>query len=137
MQNSFTIGDLADEFGVTLRTLRFYEAKDLLHPRRIGNNRLYSRRDRARLKLVLLGRKVGFSLGEIRDMIEAYDLKDGSTETLKLAISRFGGQVEALRRHKHDVEMAIGELTHTIGVVAGMLRAKEGAFAEPQLEAAE
>src|ERR671929_1496623 len=63
--DSFSIGDLAREFGVTLRALRFYEDKGLLTPRRIGQTRLYSRRDRARLKLVLMGKKVGFSLLEI------------------------------------------------------------------------
>ena len=65
MQRTFTIGDLSKEFGVTLRTLRFYEDKNLIHPRRQGPNRVYGRRERARLRLVLLGRKVGFSLDEI------------------------------------------------------------------------
>ena len=64
-ENSFTIGQLAREFQVTLRTLRFYEDRGLVSPRRDGTTRIYSRRDRARLKLVLMGKKVGFSLTEI------------------------------------------------------------------------
>ena len=86
MKSSFTISDMAREFGVTLRRLRFYEDKHLLNPRRDGMNRLYSRRDRARLKLVLMGKKVGFSLAEIKDMLDLYDLKDGQATQLQAAL---------------------------------------------------
>ena len=65
IESEYTIGDLADEFNLTLRTLRFYEDKGLLRPRRKGLQRLYSRRDKARLKLIVMGKKVGFSLQEI------------------------------------------------------------------------
>ena len=67
------IGEMADEFGVTLRTLRFYEDKGLLNPIRDGNARLYTRKDQARLKLILLGRKVGFSLRDVKQMMDLYD----------------------------------------------------------------
>jgi DNA-binding transcriptional MerR regulator len=137
MQTVFTIGDLAGEFGVTLRTLRFYEDKDLLHPRREGQNRLYSRRDRARLKLILLGRRVGFSLNEIKEMVGSYELGDGSPPRLKTALRSFGTQVETLKRRKADVEQAIEELTHTMSIVAGMLRARETTLSDTVLEAAE
>ena len=72
---------------MTLRTLRFYEDKNLLNPRRDGVNRIYSRRDRARLKLVLMGKKVGFSLTEIKEMLDLYDLRDGQVAA---ATSGFG-----------------------------------------------
>src|SRR5690349_16348535 len=85
----FTIGDLAREFGVTLRALRFYEDKGLLTPQREGLNRLYSRRDRARLKLILMGKRVGFSLVEIKEMLDLYDLKDGQVTQLKVAHEKF------------------------------------------------
>ncbi len=140
MQTSFTIGELAGEFGLTLRTLRFYEDKGLLHPRRRGQTRLYGRRDRSRLKLILLGKKVGFSLETIREMLDIYDLKDGRTTQLRVALSRFGEQIELLTRQKRDIEKAIEELTHTMSVVSGMLQEREpdgqrgGA---PILEAAE
>jgi DNA-binding transcriptional MerR regulator len=137
MKNTFTIGDLAAEFGVTLRTLRFYEDKDLIHPRRDGINRLYSRRDRARLRLVLLGKRVGFSLNEIKEMVDLYDLKEGRPSQLKAALSRFSEQIEVLRRQKHDVEQAIEELTRTINIVSGMLRGREENEGEMHLEAAE
>jgi len=125
MKTTFTIGDLAREFGVTLRTLRFYEDKGLLAPKRQGQNRLYSRRDRARLKLVVLGKKVGFSLVEIKEMLDLYDLKDGQVTQLRVALDRFGRQIEILRRQKRDIEQAIDELSRTIEVVSGMLRDRE------------
>jgi DNA-binding transcriptional MerR regulator len=125
MKTVFTIGDLAREFGVTLRTLRFYEDRHLLSPRRQGLTRLYSRRDRARLKLVLLGKKVGFSLVEIKEMIDLYDLKDGHVLQLKVALEKFGRQQDVLRRQKEDIEQAIAELGRTMAVIAGMLHDKE------------
>jgi DNA-binding transcriptional MerR regulator len=121
----FTIGDLAREFNITLRTLRFYEDKGLLSPRRLGVNRLYSRRDRARLKLVLLGKKVGFSLDEIREMLDLYDLKDGQATQLRTALEKFRGQIEVLRRQKTDIELAIAELGRTVEIVSSMLRDRE------------
>jgi DNA-binding transcriptional MerR regulator len=138
MQTTFTIGDLAREFGVTLRTLRFYEDRKLLAPRRRGQTRLYGRRDRARLKLILLGKRVGFSLAEIREMLDLYELKDGQVTQLRVALARFNRQIEILRRQKEDVEQALDELTRTVGVVAGMLREREaGASEESARDAAE
>jgi DNA-binding transcriptional MerR regulator len=137
MQSAFTIGDLAGEFGVTLRTLRFYEDKDLIHPRRDGVSRLYSRKDRARLKLILLGKRVGFSLNEIKEMLDLYELRDGSPARLRAALRQFTTQIEKLRLHKEDVEQAIDELEHTMTLVAGILQAREGDLPDTMLEAAE
>lgn len=122
---SYTIGDLAKEFDVTLRTLRFYEDKNLLNPRREGMTRIYSRRDRARLKLVLMGKKVGFSLTEIKDMLDLYDLRDGQVTQLRVALGRFSEQIEVLQRQRDDVDTAIADLERTVAVVSGMLREKE------------
>jgi len=138
MKTSFTIGDLSREFGVTLRTLRFYEDKGLLNPKRQGMNRFYSKRDRARLKLVIMGKKVGFALGEIKDMLDLYDLKDGQVTQLKVALDKFERQAALLRQQKRDVEQAIDELTRTIAVIGGMLRDREAAAGdEAPAEAAE
>lgn len=137
MQSTFTIGELAQEFDVTHRTLRFYEDKGLISPRREGQNRIYSRRDRSRIKLVILGRKVGFSLAEIKDMLEFYDLKDGHVSQLQLALSHFSQHIESLRQKKEDIEQAIGELEHTVKVVSGMLRDRESGPTEIPREAAE
>ncbi len=121
----YTIGDLAREFGITLRTLRFYEDKGLLNPRRRGLTRLYSRRDRARLKLVLMGKRVGFSLSEIKDMLNLYDLRDGQVTQLRVALSRFEEQISVLEQQKIDIEQAIDDLKQTVDVVATKLKDKE------------
>lgn len=122
---AFTIGDLAKEFDVSLRTLRFYEDKNLIHPRRDGVTRIYSRRDRARLKLVIMGKRVGFSLKEIKEMLDLYDLKDGQSTQLKVSLKRFNEQIALLEKQKQDVEQAIGELSQTVMIVEGMLAEKE------------
>jgi DNA-binding transcriptional MerR regulator len=121
----FTISDLADEFELTLRTLRFYEDKGLIEPRRDGQQRLYSRRDKARIKLILMGKKVGFSLSEIKDMLDLYDLKDGQVTQLRHALTKFQGQIAILEDKKHAIEQALDELNRTVGVVSGMLKEKE------------
>lgn len=123
---AFTIGDLAKEFDVSLRTLRFYEDKDLIHPRRDGVTRIYSRRDRARLKLIIMGKRVGFSLKEIKEMLDLYDLKDGQSTQLKVSLKRFNEQIALLEKQKQDVEQAINELSQTVTIVEGMLAEKEG-----------
>lgn len=122
---TFSIGDLSREFGVSLRSLRFYEEKGLLNPKRQGTTRIYGRRDRARLKLVLMGKKVGLSLGEIKEMLELYDLKDGQAAQLRTALARFEAQVAELRAQREAIDGAIEELTRTMGVVAGLLRDRE------------
>jgi DNA-binding transcriptional MerR regulator len=137
MKTTFTIGDLARELDVTHRTLRFYEDKGLVSPRRQGQSRIYSKRDRARLKLVLLGKKVGFSLAEIKEMLELYDLKDGSITHLQVAQQKFTRQIDVLRQQKADIEQAIEELSRTVGVISGMLRDRQAPVAEIPLEAAE
>jgi DNA-binding transcriptional MerR regulator len=123
---AFTIRDLTREFGVTARTLRFYEEKGLLSPERAGQDRLYSRRDRARLKYVLMGKSVGFSLEEIRDMLDLYDLGDGQVTQLKVAQTRFGEQIERLEKQRNEIDRAIAELERARGTVTAMLAAREG-----------
>ena len=99
----FTIRDLIRECGVTARTLRFYEEKGLVSPRRQGQDRLYSRRDRARLKYVLMGKRVGFSLDEVREMLDLYDIGDGQTAQLTAARAKFRERIARRRSHmKHE-----------------------------------
>jgi DNA-binding transcriptional MerR regulator len=114
---TFRIRDLAREFGVTARTLRFYEECELLNPRREGQDRIYSRRDRARLKLVLLGKRVGFSLEEIRGMLDLYDLGDGQATQLNVAAKRFREQIERLKTQRLDIDKAIAELERATEIV--------------------
>ena len=120
-KDEFTIRDLTREFGVTARTLRFYEEKGLIAPRRSGQDRIYSRRDRARLKYVLMGKSVGFSLEEILSMLDLYDLGDGQVTQLKVAHTRFREQIERLERQRRDIDRATAELERACETVAGML----------------
>lgn len=124
-QASFTIGDLSREFGVTLRTLRFYEDKGLISPRRQGQARIYSRRDRARLKLILHGKRVGFSLAEISQMLDLYDLKDGQVTQLRVARDKFDEQIGFLEAQRAELDTAIAELRRARDVVSGMLKERE------------
>ena len=96
--SEFTIRELAHEFGVTPRTLRFYEQKGMINPDRRGAARIYSAADRARVELILRGKRVGFALDEIKEIL---DLE---------AIDRFVGRIEVLKCQREDVERAIAEL---------------------------
>jgi DNA-binding transcriptional MerR regulator len=118
---TFRIRDLAREFNVTARTLRFYEESALLAPRREKQERIYSRRDRARLKLVLMGKSVGFSLDEIRAMLDLYDLGDGQATQLSVASKRFQEQIEKLKVQRRDIDRAIAELERANETIAQRL----------------
>jgi len=133
----FTIRDLAKECGVSARTLRFYEEKGLLNPQRQGLERLYTRRDRARLKYVLMGRNVGFSLDEVREMLDLYDLGDGQETQLKVALAKFRERIAQLERQKADIERVIDELRRASENVESMLeRASPGAKPRVRMKAA-
>lgn len=120
----FTIRQLTREFDITARTLRFYEEKGLISPERDGQDRLYSRRDRARLKYVLMGKSVGFSLEEIRDMLDLYDLGDGQATQLKVAQEKFHDRIERLKRQRGEIDRVIAELERARATVANMLAAR-------------
>lgn len=120
-----TIRDLCREFRVTARTLRFYEEKRLINPLRRGQERLYGRRDRARLRYVLMGRSVGFSLDEIREMLDLYDLGDRQVTQLKVAHEKFGERLARLERQKLEIDAVIAELAHARKMVAGMLAVRQ------------
>ncbi len=108
---TYSIRQLCREFGVTARALRFYEDKGLLAPARKGQTRVFSARDRARLKLIVQGKNVGFSLIEIREMLDLYDRKDGNAQQLAVSLKKFRGQVEALKQQREAVDAAIETLT--------------------------
>ncbi|MDZ5449319.1 MerR family DNA-binding transcriptional regulator [Labrys sp. ZIDIC5] len=120
-KEQFTIHELVTEFEVTSRTLRFYEEKGLLIPARRGQERIYSRRDRARLKLVLMGKSVGFSLEEVKSMLDLYDLGDGQATQLRVALERFEEKLAELDRRRRDIDHAYAELSHARDIVRGRL----------------
>ncbi|PZQ58978.1 MAG: transcriptional regulator [Sphingomonas taxi] len=116
---SFTITDLSAEFGITPRALRFYEDEGLIAPERRGMVRIYSHRDRARLAWILRGKRMGFSLADIREMIDLYDLGDGRQTQRIVAMERCRERIVALRQQKQDIDAAIAELTEFVEVLQG------------------
>ena len=123
------IGELAKRYGVTLRTLRFYEDKGLMSPKREGTTRLYTRRDVARLKLIMLGRKVGFSLREVKQMLDLYDPSGSNAKQLKLALEKSEKQLGRLEKQRVAIDEAITELNRSIDIVRTMLAQRQFAKA--------
>lgn len=121
----FTITDLSAEFGITPRALRFYEDEGLISPERRGMARVYSHRDRARLAWILRGKRVGFSLAEIREMIDLYDIGDGRQAQRAITIERCRHRIAALQAQKRDLDAAIDELQEFVGVLNGRPASKE------------
>jgi DNA-binding transcriptional MerR regulator len=109
-ERAYTIRQLCVEFKVTPRALRFYEDKGLLSPARDGMNRVYHNRDRARLQLILRGKRVGFSLSEIREILELYDEKDGGAAQMARSLKKFRERIVALHAQRDDIDGAIQAL---------------------------
>jgi DNA-binding transcriptional MerR regulator len=124
-QHSFSISDLSAEFGVTARALRFYEDEGLISPERRGTQRIYSHRDRARLAWILRGKRVGFSLVEIRELIDLYDVGDGRRTQRQRTIDRCKNRVGLLNDQKRDIDAAIDELSDFIALLEAGARADQ------------
>lgn len=121
---AFSIGGLAREFRVTTRTIRFYEDQGLLAPERHGQNRIYGPRDRVRLQLILRGKRLGFSLREIRDMLEMYDAPEGEVGQLRYFMARMRERREDLLRQRADIDQVLGELDALEERCRGILEAE-------------
>ena len=109
-EGRYPIGQMCESFGITARALRFYEDESLIAPERRGTARLYSDRDRARLTWILRGKRVGFSLAEIKEMLDLYDLGDEQQTQFRVTAERCKYRIEALRRQKDDIDATIAEL---------------------------
>ena len=124
---TLSIREMCDAYNVTARTLRFYEAKELLFPIREGQKRLFTRRDRARLTLILRGKRFGFSLESIRQLLDMYDMGDQQhlqmVETLKVARERLA----EMTRQRDELNAAIAELSEQIEMGEAAVREKEAA----------
>jgi DNA-binding transcriptional MerR regulator len=107
---TWTIGELADEFDTTLRTIRFYEDRGLLAPERRGSTRIFHDRDRVRLQLILRGRRLGFTLDEIAHVINMYDETPGERGQLAFLIADIDKRREALLAKRRDLDEALAEL---------------------------
>jgi len=120
-ERAYRIGELAEEFDVTLRTLRFYEDKELLAPRRVGSTRLYSRSDRAKLQLILLAKRLGFFLKDIKQFLALYDPAENNLTQLKFALNKGEEQMDVLIKERSKLEASIEELDETIATVREMI----------------
>jgi DNA-binding transcriptional MerR regulator len=106
----FSISDLAREFDITTRAIRFYEDEKLIAPKRDGQKRLYTQRDRVRLMLILRGRRLGFSLKEIAEIIDLYDREPGEQGQLKLFLNKIAERRQLLIQQQDDIKQTMAEL---------------------------
>ncbi len=105
-----TVTQLARELGVSARTIRFYEDKGLIAPQRAGSTRVYTSRDRARMILILRGKRLGFSLREIKEYLDLYDVDQTQAEQIRLLLAAVGKRLGSLREQRQALELTIGEL---------------------------
>jgi DNA-binding transcriptional MerR regulator len=106
----YSIGDLAGEFAISTRAIRFYEIKGLINPRRVGANRVYTRRDRARLNLILRGKRLGFSLDEVAEYLNLYDADPNQTAQTRLLLHKVETAIADLEQKRQDIEKTVSEL---------------------------
>ncbi|MEM8792296.1 MAG: MerR family DNA-binding transcriptional regulator [Pseudomonadota bacterium] len=125
-EQTFSIGELCQEFDVTPRTLRFYEYKELLAPIRDGQRRLFTVRDRARLKLILRGKRFGFSLAEIKDLLDLYHLGDGQVTQLSATLETAERHRAELISKREELDAAIKDLDQQVAVAQKMLAQRSG-----------
>ena len=122
---TYSIRQLSKEFDVTARALRFYEDKGLISPERKGQTRLYSARDRARLQLILRGKRLGFSLIEIHEILDLYTPKDHGASQMKATLVKYRKQIDTLKRQREDIDAAIQDMVDGCAWLEGQIETVE------------
>jgi DNA-binding transcriptional MerR regulator len=120
----YSIGDLASEFSVSPRAIRFYEDQGLLRPQRIGGNRVYNYGDRVRLILVLRGKRLGFSLADIKEMLDLYDVDPEHIEQLRVALAKGQQRIAELERQRTEITETLKELRELEAMALARLEQK-------------
>lgn len=110
MPELYTIGELSVAFALSPRAIRFYEDQGLLAPERVGTQRVYTRRDRARLQLIMRGKRLGFSLSEIREFLDLYDAESGNRRQMELTLERTNKRIADLEQQLQDITLTLSEL---------------------------
>lgn len=126
MAQTYSISDLAQEFEVTTRTIRHYEEQGLLNPGREGANRVFTNRDRVRLKLALRGKRLGFSLSDIRELFELYDLSKDENKQLEEFLGKLDKRRASLERQREDIEVMLNEINFFANQCRRLLTGKNG-----------
>jgi len=125
---TYSIKELACDFGVTPRTLRHYEDQGLISPERQGQNRIYHTEDRVRLAWILRGKRVGFSLQEIGEMLDLYDLGDGREKQRSVTVDRCRDRITALEAQRDDINATIDELQEFCDLISNLERSENGTW---------
>lgn len=125
-KQDYSISDLAQEFGITARTIRFYEDRNLIRPRRVGQTRVYSASDRARLAWILRGKRVGLSLADIGELLDMYDLDDNRQTQRRATLAKCRERIAVLERQRQDIDSTIAELSEFCGQLERMLDDGDG-----------
>lgn len=121
----YGIGELAEELGISQRAVRFYETKGLLKPRRVGLNRVYDRRDRARLLLIMRGKRLGFSLQEIAEYLDLYDRDPEQKLQTRHLLNKVEQAIEDLERKRSDIDSTLEELAEIRNQCLNQLKSEE------------
>jgi DNA-binding transcriptional MerR regulator len=132
---TFTIRQLCQEFDCTPRALRFYEDKGLISPERDGMNRVYSYKDRARLQLILRGKRVGLALSEIGEILDLYELGDGGATQNAISLAKFRDRIQALESQRLDIDLAVDVLKESCSRLEDQLRRTRPELLEQPVEA--
>ena len=111
----YAMAELAEVVGVTPRTIRFYETKGLLKPQRVGRNRVFTRREIGRMKLILRGKRLGFSLADIKEYLDLYDAEPSHRSQLRLLLSKVDARIADLEAQQRDIVSALNELNEIRG----------------------
>jgi DNA-binding transcriptional MerR regulator len=109
-ETTYSISALAKEFAITTRTIRFYESRGLISPERVGTTRRYSKRDRARLMLILRGRNLGFTVEDVSQYLALYDADPGQLAQTRLLLDKVAAAIEDLETKRHDIERSLADL---------------------------
>lgn len=121
----YSIGDLSSEFAISHRAIRFYEAHGLLTPQRIGVQRVYGARDRARLQLVLRGKRLGFALADIKELLDLYDVDPDHLEQLRATLAKGRERIAELERQQQEIAQTLAELREIGAHIEECIRQKE------------
>jgi DNA-binding transcriptional MerR regulator len=125
-KQTFSISDLAREFSLTTRTIRFYEDEGLLTPARSGRNRVYGNRERVRIRLILRGKRLGFSIAEIKEFLDLYDATGGERRQLEKFLAGLAERRRFLAQQREDIDAVLHEIDHLEAQCRSLL-AKQGA----------